>query len=509
MSSTANDDAAARSAKLAKRFILTLNGKQSVDSLASAKLFLEAVCNQKDTAFCIEKLVNSPQAMQCLRTSLRVDTSPTFINDATAPFLLYLSNPTLKIMSGGQLVRQILLVVVEPPMVWNALCLAFNNKALTLTGIHSFAWLLYELLSSKEEMPLDVTDVAHAATAKRAFLDSTSRDIRMLGSKIQHTLQMRSVSGQYANCDHAPGGRHDNDFPDFRKIAIYPTADEFTCTEQPFYRRAGAIDDAEPEQRVGMHLDNQFRLLREDMLSELRNDLQPAMRQSGRKTGRPSTATVLRDLELDSIDCGSEQRRKPCALVFRCRLGIPQLQNMSTARRLAFLGDHKNFMRHQSFGCLLTNASDVVAFVTFQREDKLLADNPPRVVVQVAGEMPFQKVLAELKLSGKLQLVLVNTSIFAYEPVLRCLQQKAELPLSEEILSLSSSQMIRNSAVCPHDIVQIIRQSEGGDLKSTLKMAKSVRLDKAQSDSLVAALTQTLSLIQGPPGNMLPFWPYP
>jgi hypothetical protein len=158
-------------------------------------------------------------------------------------------------------------------MVWNAPCLAFNNKALTFTGIHSFAWLLYELLSSKEEMPLDVTDVAHAATAKRAFLDSMSCDIRMLGSKMQHTLQTRSVSGLHTNCDHAPGGRHDNDFPDFRKIAIYPTADKFTCTEQPFYRRAGAIDDAEPEQRVGMHLDNQFRLLREDMLSELRNDL--------------------------------------------------------------------------------------------------------------------------------------------------------------------------------------------------------------------------------------------
>jgi hypothetical protein len=116
------------------------------------------------------------------------------------------------------------------------------------------------------------------------------------------------------------------------------------------------------------------------------------MRQSGQKTGRPSTATVLRDLELDSIDCRSEQRPKPCALVFRCGSGIPQLQNMSTARRLALLGDHKNLMRHQSFGCLLTNASDIVAFVTFQREDKLLADNPPRVVVQVAGRVSIVRI---------------------------------------------------------------------------------------------------------------------
>ena len=35
----------------------------------------------------------------------------------------------------------------------------------------------------------------------------------------------------------------------------------------------------EPEKRVAVHLDNQFRLLREDMLAELRNDLQISLKK--------------------------------------------------------------------------------------------------------------------------------------------------------------------------------------------------------------------------------------
>lgn len=70
-----------------------------------------------------------------------------------------------------------------------------------------------------------------------------------------------------------PGGRHDNDFKDFREISILPIPDEIASVEIPYYRRMCDVYNVSEAQRAVMHYDNQFRLLREDLLAELRNDL--------------------------------------------------------------------------------------------------------------------------------------------------------------------------------------------------------------------------------------------
>lgn len=149
------------------------------------------------------------------------------------------------------------------------------------------------------------------------LIESESHAIRTYGHKIQHILLTRSVA---LPCQHGitPGGRHDNDFEDFRQIAIFPTADEFLSTDKPFYRRADAISDAELDNRAAMHLDNQFRLLREDMLAELREDLQVATRK--KKGKRP--ASILTDLSAVGLFLGEDKRRRPVALAVTCGSGL-------------------------------------------------------------------------------------------------------------------------------------------------------------------------------------------
>jgi hypothetical protein len=51
-------------------------------------------------------------------------------------------------------------------------------------------------------------------------------------------------------------------------------------------------------------------------------------------------------------------------------------------------------------------------------------------------------------------------------------------------------------------LVRKIRSRPGRDLSGYLGSLKSIILDKAQEASLLAGLTQTVSLIQGPPGNV-------
>lgn len=56
-----------------------------------------------------------------------------------------------------------------------------------------------------------------------------------------------------------PGDRHDNDFADFRRIVLVPTAEEMNCEEEPYLPMS-------VERSVSHTLERQFRLLREDMV---------------------------------------------------------------------------------------------------------------------------------------------------------------------------------------------------------------------------------------------------
>jgi hypothetical protein len=72
------------------------------------------------------------------------------------------------------------------------------------------------------------------------------------------------------------GGRHNNDFTDFRSIQILPTAEEFMCASTPFLPLASeptrfgggqGVKPAVPLQAgQASLLDRQFRLLRQDMI---------------------------------------------------------------------------------------------------------------------------------------------------------------------------------------------------------------------------------------------------
>lgn len=159
------------------------------------------------------------------------------------------------------------------------------------------------------------------------------------------------------------GGRHDNDFPDFRETAILPTADEFACVERPFYRRADEILELQGDQRVAGHLDNQFRLLREDMLSELREDVQIAQ---DKKKGRRSTLW-LGNLALASVNCRvmGQRRLNPCAIGVTWKTGLEGIRRMTVNNRKKHLENNPQTLKHKAFGCLL-RVDEIVAFAAIE-----------------------------------------------------------------------------------------------------------------------------------------------
>ncbi|EME81372.1 uncharacterized protein MYCFIDRAFT_139817 [Pseudocercospora fijiensis CIRAD86] len=489
-----------RSERFEKLLHAFLTGLRPVNDSRDVRQLLQALCSIEDRAACIEKLGCSKSGLDVLRRGLRFDITIAFINGPLTDLLTYLTAAEVKRLANGDFLRRILLQIVSPPALWDALVQAHQDGQLSQVATMRFAWLLLELLTWAGDCPIDVSAISHDVSSKRTFIDADDADLRTIGYRIQHIVQVKA-SGRKENVA-GPGGRHDNDFEDFREIAIYPTEDELTSRELPFYQTANALDQVEFEQRAGHHLDNQFRLLREDFLAELRDDLDIA---AGKKKPHANRIrTRLQSLRFNKIHGSMGRSRSSATLAITAGRGLGQLT--SATDRKAFLRANPNFLKHQSFGYFVDNGK-VIAFGSVVRNEELLLHNPPLVTIRTPGNGDLNKVILALTMSTTVEFARIETAVFAYEPVLRRLQSKMELPLAEQLLARHGEETdlaahYENSDECKISrILEQIAASPEQDLRSILQLSKSVKLDASQSQSLLAGLRQSVSLIQGPPGT--------
>ncbi|KAF2837532.1 P-loop containing nucleoside triphosphate hydrolase protein [Patellaria atrata CBS 101060] len=483
-----------RSGKLAKFFNQILQGQRTVKTSRESKQFFEAICDQNDPSKCCERLFASVQALESLRAALRSDTSSTFINESISGFIHYISDPAVKQLCSGQVLQRLLQVLLDPPTLWIALVQSYTNRTMTDRTMQGFSWILLEILLSPGHFDIDILDIAKRVVTVELVQPSTT-ELRTVLYKLQHVLSLQSVATT-VKLENGPGGRHDNDFEDFRRIAIYPTADEFRSTETPFYRSADMVQETSEDERAAVHIDNQFRLLREDMLAELRDDHQRALKSKGARR----SAFFIPNLAGAHLIYGDPKQQRQAAISFYCTTGLEQFKGLDQSRRKSFLTENRNFLKHQSFGCLI-QGSDIISFATVERDIDSLLKDPPMIVLQVCGDKAFEKTLSALKSGGSLSFLSVDTPFFAYEPVLKCLQTKPTLALADELINYNAEAPVHHSRLIDNIFVQKVGESVGRDLKPLLQTAKSIKLDESQTESLKAGLSLPVSLIQGPPGT--------
>lgn len=497
-------DTTGRLGRLSRFFRDTLAGKRTIVNSADAKLFFESAFGQESASVCVESILASRHGLAAVKASVRADLSLAALQSQTLPFIQYLSHPAVKAMGEGQLLWKMLLAIAYPPTVWNAIM--DHHDELGEQHLYPLAWLAHELLSGPDdEVPEFAVDDATTLIEKGRLLRAESHDVRHLAYKIQKVTKPQLSSGTHV-ASFSPGGRHDNDHANFRDIAIYPTTDEFLSTEKPFLRPAQAVAEADPDARADLHLDNQFRLMREDMLPEIRHDLQVAL---GKKARTRPNAQVLGGLLLEGIVAGDEKYGKKCALSVTCRHGLDELERYehrknSRDERRKFLLDNKNYLRHQSFGALLCG-NEVCGFAVIDRDLDLLCSSPPVVCLQFSDSSALGKALVALQFAPGSQFVLVDTPMFAYEPVLNGLKAIHELPLQG--ILLNPSQPREHNAIALSDELQTLvsRYQSHGDEGLPIRMqGKVIRLDRSQTDSFANALSAPVSLIQGPPGKF--YW---
>lgn len=496
MTSLSPDDS--RVTKLSALFNRVLYGPRILSTPRDGKLFIEAICVQDDPASCAHKLLSSPYGLCALQASVRFDTSVAFLNGDAVPLLRYLQTPSLKAISSGSVLAKMLLSMVEPPFFWEALTKSFTGGLLNPDACQAFAWLLLQLVSLPGKASSPYVLLAESSNILDTILNSPDGETRILGEKIKHALPLDS-SELYNDAETKPGGRHNNDHADRREISIMPTADELLSKDRPFFRTADFLHDPETAcSRRDIHLDNQFRLLREDMLGEIRDELKIL---TGAKAGRHK-GIIVDSLSLEGVEMGTDRKRPPWGVVLKCKETLPHLKNIHPAKRKNFLVDNRHILRQGNMACLLIDG-EPAAFPTIHRDEDWLAKTPAAITIQFADDSTLSYALSKMKTAGNVKLVQLDAAIFAFEPFLRRLQEMNDLPLTDELLHWEAGKEIEGPSFKPANVVRALESRSGKDLKELLRIKKSVVLDDSQMNSLCACLLQRVSLVQGPPGESL------
>jgi len=502
-----------RSVKLRALFGKILSGKDTITE-GNARLFLEAIADQPDHTICIQRLVGSSHGFKALQSSFSSGNTPSFLNGPIAKFLIYLEAPELKTICGGEVLRQVILNFVETPITWNSLVEAARSEKLTDQGIEAFSWLLLQLLSLPKEKAITYVAIIQDNIIQKVLLESCQVSVRLRAQRIVHiaqTLTTESKGEKGPGGERGPGGRHDNDFVEIRKISILPTPDELVSTD-PFLPRPSDVENScKLSGGLAFHIDTQFRLLREDMLRDVREEIKTTFDAKAHR--RKSFS--LENLGMIGVRC---DERQPWSLQLQCLEDLPQLRSRKGHARKEFLKDNLKFLKHGSMTCLLAD-DEIVTLGTIVRDEDLLVQIPPVLCLQIPN-VAVERALLRIKSAKNIKIVQLSTALFAYEPVLRQLQEMKELSLEEEILrwehgkSLSPPKYEMRDDILnvitgnfnPNmrdsipDLIANLERDPSFDLKDPLQLPSSTKLDKSQSACFIAGLRQKVTLIQGPPG---------
>jgi hypothetical protein len=499
------DTSGSRAAKLIKSFWAVTKGEQQITNVHYAKLFLQACkaySDRNSAVKCVEVIISNPAGIAAVERAVRVDLSPFFINSTTLPFILILSDPGVIALNNGGFLRQLMSAILEPATFWSASMDAYLNDKLD-AGLEAFAWLCLQIVSDRTSF--DAQKVAVKELMERKLLvASQSPEVRKIAYRIENVIKIFSQPEAVTD-GVKPGGRHDNDHSDFRQISIYPSPDELLSTDPPYLQRLADVFDTPLDTRSQSYRDWLFRLLREDMLSELREDLQVATGQKKSKR-RPVSLGQLRLVGINRDNDLDTRTMPPYTLYATCDQGVNFPRKLPKGGKKAFITDSKNFIKHDSFGALCLDGS-VIAFGSLVRDVDNLLKTPPVVGFRFTDDSGLKDALTVLQSPYKDQVrfLIVDTATFAYEPILKRLKTIGELSLEPQLINPEQPPQDgpRSTKLDPFLLQMKDALKEGRRVKmpGSLRLKKDIYLQDAQLNSFIHGLSRDLALIQGPPGT--------
>eukprot|EP01041_Mallomonas_annulata_P009811 gene9811-20409_t len=495
--------------------------KRKIASVGDANFFFRAVLafdnkldllhNLSDTMLHGKVVLSQALSLSC--------SNPSNINSTLIRFLDYIGDKCLNIGSTKKCVSDLYLIVSNAPRL-----LTIIEESLERGQIKD-PYVISQFLVSICRSEASCRENAHVLNIAQILKENGVRD-----SQLDTLLCSQTLEEERTDED----SRHDNDFLDYRKISIVPTANEIN-TRVSIYDIAAnymALANAEHENEASL-LDRQFRLLREDMVAPMREEIQKELGVVKNKRKRMyDNPCVIRAI-LAPI---------PCILI---KVPVPEaMQRRMTAMNNK--NEKENFF--ENAGHRILSRDSLVAFITnnevvnvgvivrrmikdeFIKEDgffcvgvTFFGDSLINILSMIEKQDEDANASNRTTTSSQGAPVITmadvlfqaTTSYFSYEPVLKCIQQISEIPFSEEIVrgqnplpiqttdqegdDVSSSSQLTLQQRSRFAVPQRIRTGTGYSLPAEIR--QMLENDPSQLRAVEMSLSQRVILIQGPPGT--------
>lgn len=317
-----------------------------------------------------------------------------------------------------------------------------------------------------------------------------------------------------------PGGRHDNDHQNYRNIRIVPTVEELTCEVTPYLPLASG-ENSFVEDPMAALLDKNFRLLREDALSSMRKNLSES-ETKGWKNARivdihistRGTFSVSLVVQFEPRPNTNWKRSKLLmrgSVVALCKESRPVYTGTISVREDEIKNEWLNDPGGPKIGVALESEDDFTTWIQEMVKNCSWNDTFCRLQGKLAKLSANDPKRQELKESitaycanhqVTYDLVEASKSFFAYQPVLKTLQEMEAVPLAKELTTGEGSE---RPEYLPNEIT--LPEKDFGGLKidlsdwSTDSTVAQTSLDRSQAEALRHAMSSRVVLMQGPPGT--------
>ena len=409
-----------------------------------------------------------------------------------------------------------------------------KTERLVVDNSHSvIAWFLIQLGKTGDEEIL----VDPHLKAIILFLESSNQvgfpqlsqqlEVVFQLQKLDHTVREMIESGvdddNFESLQSAqqamrpPGVRdHDNDKENFRSISIVPTTSELQCQEGAYLPLMGKSEFLENQEAAA--LDRQFRLMREDLLGTVKEELMAefCIKASQRRRVFPEPMVVAFGMQPEphlivrvSLPTRIQKRiqsmKNPAAQdFFESGPGKRVLQKGTLVVLVHNKAQGKLTKKEQNL-CLLAVGTiverkkpmHIAKMTNFNSERKMrvlevgisFTTESMRAIVPLLQDLKFKKGGVSMIQGGNGGLFNASAGLFSLQPILNALIRMDQVPMCNQLIHLQKP--------------RTPNLAHGGKSFTDLnpQIQKAVSTDLSQKQALEEMFKSNIVLVQGPPGT--------
>lgn len=372
-----------------------------------------------------------------------MDFSVNAINRNLVPLLTFFSSEDLIMSSRKQFLVSVLEAIYTAPFLFYSLVDLISKDVINDSSI--VGWFVIMLALSDSEISKTIRADPLVGKLCDAFATSTDLKSNQIGKKLKNIVSLPSDHALNISLDaltHCAGGRHSNDFADYRSILILATLEELKCTERSYLP---TISDEVDKFDEPFYLDRHFRLLREDIVDTVREEFlilekdKRSLNANEKKSLNRLLSRTLSGARIETIDaardvsnvCVKVSFNKPKVLLTK-EDTYASHHDRTTAEK-KFWKDNSNLLAKDSLVLLMRNGECIHLGMVANRNDKNLMEQSPFVTISLFSNESTYKGLTSFH--NDLEIVQLSATFFSSTPVLHYLQKIDSVPMAEHILA--------------------------------------------------------------------------